>query len=323
MEVSNIEQPWPASAPVASPTEQTPPAPATAEREPASQHELCDECGAPVDRAQRYCVVCGARRRHVRDPAARFLSGAASKARRAPHAQRAAKKSSSSLGLALVLAAIPLAVGVGVLLGRSSTSGDAKLIAALRAQKPEVITAGGAASASEAQTPSASTTTSVVALTSTFPLQAGYAVELATLPAHKATEAGVGTAEQAARAKGAKSVGLILQSDFKVTPSPPAGAAVIYSGAYRTRSEAEQALGKLKSHFPGAKVIAVGSSATATAYGKVLSKTAYGSAQQITGFKATPSQLAAGQQVVDKVAKKIGGSYVNSQRDLPDQISVP
>ena len=233
------------------------------------------------------------------------------------------KKSSSSLGLALVLAVIPLAVGVGVLLGRSSTSGDAKLIAALRAQKPEVITAGGGTSGTaQAQAPS-STATTVAALTSNFPIQTGYTVELETLPAHRATGAGVGKAEQAARAKGAKSVGLILQSDFKVTPSPPAGAAVIYSGAYRTRSEAEQALAKLKRHFPSAKVIAVGSSATATASGKVLAKTAYGSAQQITGFKATPSQLAAGQQAVNKVAKKIGGSYVNSQRGLPDQISVP
>jgi hypothetical protein len=313
VEVSDIEQTQPASAPVA----------ASNERQAASQYELCDECGAPVDRAQRYCVVCGARRRHVRDPAARHLSGAASKARRAPHAQRATKKTSSSLGLALVLAVIPLAVGVGVLLGRSSTNGDAKLIAALRAQKPEVITTGaGASGTAQAQAPS-STATTVAALTSNFPIQTGYTVEVETLPAHKATGAAVAKAEQAARAKGAKSVGLILQSDFKVTPTPPAGAAVIYSGAYRTRSEAEQALGKLKSHFPGAKVIAVGSSATATASGKVLTKTAYGSAQQISGFKASSSQLAAGKQVVDKVAKKIGGSYVNSQRGLPDQISVP
>jgi hypothetical protein len=313
VEVSDIEQTQPASAPVA----------ASNEPEPASPYELCDQCGAPVDKAQRYCVVCGARRRHVRDPAARHLSGAASKARRAPNPQRATKKSSSSLGLALVLAVIPLAVGVGVLLGRSSTNGDAKLIAALRAQKPEVITTGGGASGTaQAQAPS-STATSVAALTSNFPIQTGYTVELETLPAHKANGAAVAKAEQAARAKGAKSVGLILQSDFKVTPTPPAGAAVIYSGAYRTRSDAEQALGKLKSHFPGAKVIAVGSSATATASGKVLTKTAYGSAQQITGFKASSSQLAAGKQVVDKVAKKLGGSYVNSQRGLPDQISVP
>lgn len=308
MEVSDIEQ--------------TQPAPAAA-RDTASPYELCDECGTPVDKAQRYCVSCGARRRHVRDPAARHLSGAASKARRAPQAQRAAKKPSSSLGLALVLAVIPLAVGVGVLLGRESTSGDAKLIAALRAQKPEVIaTGGGASGTAQAQAPSGTATT-VAAVTSNFPLKTGYTVELETLSAHNATGAGVGKAEQAARAKGAKSVGLILQSDFKVTPTPTAGAAVIYSGAYRTRSEAEQALGRLKSHFPGAKVIAIGTSATATASGKVLSKTAYGSAQQITGFKATPSQLAAGQQAVDKVAKKIGGSYVNSQRGLPDQISVP
>lgn len=313
MEVSDVEHTQPASAPVAAPNGQ----------EPEPQYEHCDECGTPVDKAQRYCVSCGARRRHVRDPAARFLSGAASRSRRAPRPVSTTKKSASNLGLALVLAVIPLAVGVGVLLGRSSTNGDAKLIAALRAQKPEVITAGGGTSGTtQAQAPS-STATSVAALTSTFPLQTGYTVELETLPAHNATGAGVGKAEQAARKKGAKSVGLILQSDFKVTPTPTAGAAVIYSGAYRTRSEAEQALGRLKSHFPGAKVIAIGTSATATASGKVLSKTAYGSAQQITGFKATPSQLAAGQQAVDKVAKKIGGSYVNSQRGLPDQISVP
>ena len=44
--------------------------------------------------------------------------------------------------MALALAMVPVAVGLGVLVGRASTSGDSKLIAALRAQKPEVITTG-------------------------------------------------------------------------------------------------------------------------------------------------------------------------------------
>lgn len=309
MEVSDIEQ-----------TQVAP----SAVPETASAYELCDHCGAPVDTTQRYCVSCGARRRHVRDPAARFLSTAGSRSRQAPRtATAAARRPTSSLGLALVLAVIPLTVGVGVLLGRSSSNGDGKLIAALRAQKPEVITSGsGADTAAQTQASNSSANT-VAAVTSNFPLQTGYTVELETLSTHQTTQADVGKAELAMRNKGAKDVGVILQSDFTLTPKPPAGSAVIYSGVFRTRSEAEQALAKLGHHFPAARVIAVGTSGTATASGKVLSKTAYGSAQQITGFKATPSQLAAGQQVVDKVAKKIGGSYVNSQKGLPDQISVP
>jgi hypothetical protein len=311
VEVSDIEQ-----------TQVAPSVAGETAAETASPYELCEHCAAPVDKTQRYCVSCGERRRHVRDPAARHLSASASRSRHAPRTTAAGKRPSSSLGLALVLAVIPLAVGVGVLLGRSSTNGDAKLIAALRAQKPEVI-ASGAGAGTTTPTTSSSSANTVAAVTSNFPLQSGYTVQLETLSAHQTTDAAVGKAEQAARGKGAKDVGVILQSDFTLTPKPPAGAAVIYSGAFRTRSEAEQALAKLKHRFPGARVIAVGTSGTATASGKVLAKTAYGSAQQITGFKATPSQLAAGKQVVDKVAKKIGGSYVNSQKGLPDQISVP
>jgi hypothetical protein len=288
----------------------------------AASYELCDHCGAPVDNAQRYCVSCGTRRRHVRDPAARYLAAAGSKSRPAAGRAPAVRRPASSLGLALILAVIPLAVGLGVLLGRSSTNGDAKLIAALRAQKPEVVASSGDANTGTT-TSSGGSANAVAAVTSNFPLQSGYTVELETLSAHQTTLAAVGKAEQTARAKGAKNVGVILESDFTLAPKPPAGAAVIYAGVFRTRSEAEQELSKLRAHFPGAKVLTVGTSATATASGKVLSKTAYGSAQQITGFKASPSQLAQGKQIVDKVAKSINGSYVNSQKGLPDQISVP
>ena len=40
-----------------------------------------------------------------------------------------------------------------------------------------------------------------------------------------------------------------MQSDFKVTPAPPSGPYVLYSGAYKTQAEAEQALTKLKRKF--------------------------------------------------------------------------
>ena len=47
------------------------------------------------------------------------------------------------------------------------------------------------------------------------------------------------TAEHADAAKGAPHVGLILQRDFQVTPAPPSGAYVIFSGAYKTQAAAD------------------------------------------------------------------------------------
>jgi hypothetical protein len=71
-------------------------------------------------------------------------------------------------------------------------------------------------------------------------------------------------------------------------------------------------------------VIAVQSSSSATAgAGKVLASSSYGSAHQVTGFKPTSSQLAAGGQIVNRISKQTNGSYVNSQKGLPDAISVP
>ena len=95
---------------------------------------------------------------------------------------------------------------------------------------------------------------------------------------------------------------------------------MIYSGQYRSSADATAALAKLKHGFPGAKVIAirpVGSSS------KVLSTTAYGSAHQVSGFKPSTGQLAAGAKVVNQVSKEINGNYVKSQQGLPDSISVP
>ena len=64
-------------------------------------------------------------------------------------------------------------------------------------------------------------------------------------------------AEHAATTKGAPHTGLILQRDFRVTPAPPSGAYVIYSGAYKTQAAAAAALAKLHHKFPAAKVIRV------------------------------------------------------------------
>ena len=87
---------------------------------PPTEYETCEQCHAPVEANQRYCVMCGTRRRHVYDPAARFLSDASSRSRSAARVARgpvAPKRRSPGLALALVLAAIPLAVAAGVLIG--------------------------------------------------------------------------------------------------------------------------------------------------------------------------------------------------------------
>jgi hypothetical protein len=310
-------------------TEQSQPtAEMPAAAEPAAEYESCEHCEAPVEAAQRYCVVCGTRRKHVHDPASRFLAHATGHNRSARTGRPAARpqRRSAGLGLALALAAIPLAVAVGVLIARSGNDVNSKLLAALRAEKPPVVNVnggGGSATTAGTTTPSA-TTTPASLLTSTFTLQKGYAVELQTLPGTGTTQATVSSAESKARSRGATAVGLIIQSAFKVTPAPPAGDYVIYSGQYSSSSAATAALDKLKHKFRSARVIQVSSTSAASGSSTpVLSTTQYGTAHQVTGFKATSSQLATGGQIASQESKEENGNYTKSQQGLPDVISVP
>jgi hypothetical protein len=299
---------------------------------PAAAYDTCEQCEAPVDANQRYCVVCGTHRRHVYDPAARFLADATSRSRSASRAGRGAGAGSSTrrspgLGLALALALIPVAVAVGALVANSGNDSNSKLLAALRAEKPTVVNVGGAGTATGAATAASAaggggTATPAARVTSSFALGQGYAVELETVPSAGATETSVAAAESHARTRGAPGVGLLSQADFKITPAPPAGDYVIYSGQYHTSAQATAALAKLKHAFAGAKLIAVrpvGSSGPT----QVLSSTSYGSAHQVSGFKPSSGQLATGGQVANRESKETNGSYVKSQQGLPDAISVP
>jgi hypothetical protein len=278
-------------------------------------HEECGQCGAPVDPKQRYCVVCGFHRRQVTDPVSRYMMRATAQGRSGSIQRSQRPRRTSSLGAAVLIAIVPLAVGLGVLVGNSSSNGDSKLIAALRSQHPEVITTGGSGASAGATSAS---------LTSDFPLQNGYAVELQTIHTAGATNSTVTGAEHAAEAKGATKVGMILQSAFNVTPAPPSGTLVIYSGAYKAKGDAVKALAKLSKAFPNAKVIHV-QAATGGASGgsKVLTHTQYGTAHQIVGFHATKADLQQGAQVVKKIQQDQGKNYVGAQRGLPDQISIP
>jgi len=167
--------------------------------------QRCDECGAPVDKDQRYCVACGAHRRHVNDPAARYLTQATARSRSKKTSAATGRPSSAgarnrSLALALAIALIPVAAAAGVIAGRSSNNNDAKT-------------------------------------------------------KHNA------------------------KSAAKVPSTKNAG--------------------------------------------KVLSTTQNGTAQQITGFKPTKTQVQQGQSETQKVQKSTGKSYVNGQSNLPSQVVVP
>jgi hypothetical protein len=208
-----------------------------------------------------------------------------------------------------------------VVVGRGSVNTDGKLLAALRAQRPEVVNVGGGGGG--AAIAASSTAQPVASLSSDFPLQSGYSVELSTLPASSHPSA-VAAAETAAKAKGATKVGLVTQSDYTIKPKPKARTVVVYSGAYKTKAEAEHALSRLKAKFPHAVVISLSSAGSSTAgTGKVLAKTQFGAATQVTGFQATKASLAQGAQVVNKVARTLGKSYVGAQTGLPSQVSVP
>jgi hypothetical protein len=127
---------------------------------PAQPYGNCDECGSPVDADQRYCVVCGAHRRHVHDPAARYLGLATARARTtrtstSTTATRRAPARGRSLGAALVLAIIPVAAAVGVAVGRSSNNDDARLIQALSHRQAATVTTAPTASSAAATTAAA------------------------------------------------------------------------------------------------------------------------------------------------------------------------
>jgi hypothetical protein len=99
----------------------------------------CDSCGAPVDLAQRYCVECGVHRVGVNDPAAAYVNRQPAQAPRANRAVIVSSRRSRAV-TALMLALIPVAIAVGVLVGRSSNNSDPSLLKAIRASHAQVVT---------------------------------------------------------------------------------------------------------------------------------------------------------------------------------------
>lgn len=119
-------------------------------------YEPCEECGAPMDPQQRYCVNCAARRGNGTNPSSRYFASMSRRAR--PPLVRQAPKQSPTSRAAVVgfFALLPIAVVIGVAIGRSgSGEGDneALLKALQQRQATATSTAAGPAAATAATTP--------------------------------------------------------------------------------------------------------------------------------------------------------------------------
>jgi hypothetical protein len=115
-----------------------------------AHYEPCEECGAPLDPQQRYCVECAARRGNGANPASRYFAAMSKRARR-PMARPPAKAGPGSRAAAVgFFALLPIAVAIGVVVGRSGSDGgeNEALLEALRSQNSAVTsTASGTATA--------------------------------------------------------------------------------------------------------------------------------------------------------------------------------
>ena len=211
----------------------------------------CEECGAPLDEKQRYCVSCGARRRDRGRPAVQYFAsagdGAAAAAGRAP-----AGFGRQGGGRALLRRPADRGrdrrPGRQGQCGNNNDQGIADAIKSLQATRRRA----------EAELASTAATTPI---TSDFTLDKGYTVELKTLPVDGTDQAAVDAAKQGATSQGAADVGIINTSEFAVTPAPPANTYVLYSGQFKSKAEATKALGKLKGKFKDAQVVSVKKSA--------------------------------------------------------------
>jgi hypothetical protein len=109
-------------------------------------YEPCEECSAPMDPQQRYCVECAARRGNGANPASRYFATMSKRARR-PLAPPPPKQGVSSRAAAVgFFALLPLAVALGVMVGRGDSGSD-NSDALLQALKERQATATSTAAA--------------------------------------------------------------------------------------------------------------------------------------------------------------------------------
>jgi hypothetical protein len=276
---------------------------------PADADARCASCGAPLAADQRYCLECGERSVPMSSvllggpPASETAAAPASPPGASPPGSsppNGAAQRNSTLTVIAGVGVLLLAMGVGVLIGRSGAS---KQSAAPPAQ---VISIAGAPSAgTSAPTQAASEPT----FSSSWPSGTnGYTVQLQTLPQSGTAVSAVESAKAAASTKGAKAVGALKSEEFT---SLTAGSYVIYSGVHHTKSEAEKALAGLKKSFPGAKVIKVSNGGSSSSAEPPTASP--GGVGQSESHPAPPS-------VLKSLKSAKGKSYEEKSKNLPDVV---
>ena len=216
--------------------------------------------------------------------------------RRAPLRAQGAQGRNNTLTVIAGVGVLLLAMGVGVLIGRSSTGkqGAAPAQTISIAGNP---TAAGSGAAGEA------------AFTGDWPSGTkGFTVQLQTLPQSGTTASAVEAAKSAASAKGAKAVGALKSDEFS---SLSAGSYILYAGVYHKRAEAERALAGLKKSFPSASVVEVSNGSSSSSEG---AKPASGGSGSNIEHPAPPSVLP---------GPKSGGSgksYEERSKNLPNVV---
>jgi uncharacterized protein YegP (UPF0339 family) len=321
-----LEQPRPSALPVT---------PATLVS--VAPFESCEQCGAAMDRQQRYCVSCGTRSGSAANPASRYFAAASRRRRLAPVAGAPATPagvppaSSTRTAAVFFFALLPIAVAVGVMVGRSGSSGDEQAILdALRDGKVATATASAGTDAATVSN------TSDQLLASDFSLDKGYTVELDSLPIDGTDQAAADAATKDAEGKGAKDVGIINPGDFRTTPDQGQQDYILYSGEYSSKAEAQKALGGLKKGFPAATVIGVtssdasagsssagGGSDNSLSQGQVIAHTSHGDVHAVAGAPPpTEQDIQESTAIVNQIANQEGADYTDQQQQLPDVIPV-
>jgi hypothetical protein len=271
----------------------------TREAAPAVEGKPCRRCGTTLADDQRYCLNCGQRRAEAR---LAFLEVLEQKYRRqsaagaaAPPAAPATARWQPTPGFAGgALALLGLALALGVLIGSAGDDSPKQVAAA----PPQVITVAGAGAAAPA-----------AEFQSDWPDgQDGFTVQLQTLPKDGTDVAAVQSAKTAAQSKGATDVGALDADDFS---SLDAGNYVIYAGVFDTRKQAKKALSRLKSDFPGAKIVQVGAGGDLAASGD---------AGALSGKK---KEATVGKNQLKGLQKLSPDEYQKKAKKLPDTTKLP
>jgi hypothetical protein len=217
----------------------------------AEATERCRACAAPLADDQRYCLECGEPRPGAGRPLPAGLRRSA-----APEPGSLvppARPVGGSLAVWLAgLACLLLAVGVGVLIGRS---GGEHVSAA-----PITISGAAAGATSDGAIPSAA---APVSFRSDWPAgRCGWTVALQTLPKDGTDAAAVARAKTAASSRGAADVGALDSDAYR---SLTAGSYVDYSGFFGARADATAARARLAKTFGDARVVQVSDAAATSA----------------------------------------------------------